>query len=309
MAISPISYSNYQNTINIRKNNNLPNNSQVPENQVAFKGLEKVATKTTQEAIKKNNGKIFAALAGILGITTLQKKIANKKAQKEKEALKAKTIKELSEEEYAETKIFGHYPNEWVGKEYYYRYNQATCEGIAEFIDDSTVFHTLRTVLDPSSHEDVPIRNLTKDEVIELGNAIKLHGIGLFVSYDCNYDRRSNKGAEIINQWKTGESLEDTINKIEKTKEATAFAKAKQKAQDKFGIEIKEVFADSHPSKGDCDVISYALEGKEQKCYLPAPPGGRTETEVLEAFMKKYNSVEEFRSVPIIDYSTKTINL
>ena len=160
------------------------------------------------------------APAGILGITTLQIKIANKKAQKEKEALKAKTIKELSEEEYAETKIFGHYPNEWVGKEYYYRYNQATCEGIAEFIDDSTVFHALRTVLDPSSHEDVPIRNLTKDEVIELGNAIKLHGIGLFISYDCNYDRRSNKGAEIINQWKTGESLEDTINKIEKTKEA-----------------------------------------------------------------------------------------
>ena len=218
MTISPISYSSYQNSINVRKN--LKNNPQISENQVAFKGLEKIATKKTQEAITKNSSKIFVALAGILGITTLQIKIANKKAQKEKEVLKAKTIKELSEEEYAETKIFGHYPNEWVGKEYYYHYNQATCEGIAEFIDDSTVFHALRTVLDPSSHEDVPIRNLTKDEVIELGNAIKLHGIGLFISYDCNYDRRSNKGAEIINQWKTGESLEDTINKIEKTKEA-----------------------------------------------------------------------------------------
>lgn len=95
----------------------------------------------------------------------------------------------------------------------------------------------------------------------------------------------------------------------EDTKQAIAFAETKQKAQDKFGIEITEVIADSHPSKGDCDVISYTFEGEEQKCYLPAPPGGRTETEVLEAFMKKYNSVDDFRSVPIIDYSTKTINL
>lgn len=208
MTISPISYSSYQNSINVR------NNPQISGNQVAFKGLEKIATKKTQEAITKNSGKIFATLAGILGITTLQIKIANKKAQNEKEALKAKTIKELSEEEYAKTKTFGHYPNEWVGKEYYYRYNQDTCEGIAEFIDDPTVFHALRTILNPGCHEDIPIRNLTKDEVIELGNAIKRHGTRLFVSYDCNYDRHSNKGAKIINQWKTGESLEDTINKI-----------------------------------------------------------------------------------------------
>ena len=88
MSISPISYSSYNNSINIRKN--LKNNSQIPENQVAFKGLEKVATKTSQEALTKNSGKIFAALAGILGITTLQIKIANKKAQKEKEALHQK---------------------------------------------------------------------------------------------------------------------------------------------------------------------------------------------------------------------------
>lgn len=292
MSIYPISYSSYNNSINIRKN--LKNNSQIPENQVAFKGLEKVATKTSQETITKNSGKIFATLAGILGITTLQIKIANKKAQKEKEALKAKTIKELSEEKYAETKIFDHYPNEWVGKEYYYRYNQATCEGIAEFIDDSTVFHALRTVLDPSSHEDVPTRNLTKDEVIELGNAIKRHGIGLFVSYDCNYDRRSNKGAEIINQWKTGESLEDTINKIEKTKEATDFAKAKQKAQEKFGIQITEVFADSNPYKGDCHRVYYIHNGEAKICYLAAPPGGNTKSEVLEELISKHNDIEEF---------------
>ena len=78
MRISPVVYSSNQNTINVRKN--LKNNPQISENQVAFKGLEKVATKTTQEALTKNSGKIFAALAGILGITTLQiKKLKRKK--------------------------------------------------------------------------------------------------------------------------------------------------------------------------------------------------------------------------------------
>ena len=87
----------------------------------------------------------------------------------------------------------------------------------------------------------------------------------------------------------------------EEAKQAAAFAEAKQKAQEKFGIEITEVIAESHPSKGDCDVISYTFEGEEQKCYLLAPYGGRTETKVLEAFMTKYNSVEDFRDRPIID--------
>ena len=110
----------------------------MPKNQVAFKGIEKTATEKTQKAITKS-GTIFAALAGILGITTLQIIIANKKAQKAKKALKAETIKELSEEEYAKTEIFGHYPNEWIGKEFYHRYNQPTCEGIAEFMDKNGI--------------------------------------------------------------------------------------------------------------------------------------------------------------------------
>ena len=83
------------------------------------------------------------------------------------------------------------------------------------------------------------------------------------------------------------------------------FAEAKQKAQEKFGIEITEVITISNPFKGDCDIITFIHEGKEQTCYLPTPPGGRTEIEVLEKFME-YNSVEDFRSVPVID-STKRI--
>ena len=57
------------------------------------------------KAITKNSGKIFATLTGFFGITTLQTKIANKKAQKK--ALKGKTIKELSEKTYAKTEAFG----------------------------------------------------------------------------------------------------------------------------------------------------------------------------------------------------------
>ena len=57
MSISPIYYSNYNNSINIRKN--LKNNPQLPENQISFKGLEKVVTKTTSETVKNNRCKIY----------------------------------------------------------------------------------------------------------------------------------------------------------------------------------------------------------------------------------------------------------
>lgn len=63
MTVSPISYSNYQNSFKVR--NNLKNKPQIPENQVSFKGLEKVATKATQEAVSKNSGKILATLTAL----------------------------------------------------------------------------------------------------------------------------------------------------------------------------------------------------------------------------------------------------
>ena len=66
MTISPVSHSNYQNTINIRKNNNLQDNPQIPENQLAFKGLEKVATKTVETQGKK----LVPPLATITAIAT-----------------------------------------------------------------------------------------------------------------------------------------------------------------------------------------------------------------------------------------------
>ena len=62
MSISPIYYSNYNNSINIRKN--LKNNPQLPENQVSFKGLEKVATNRTNQNMFK---KLLAAVVGLFG--------------------------------------------------------------------------------------------------------------------------------------------------------------------------------------------------------------------------------------------------
>ena len=51
MTISPISYPNYQNTLNVRKNNNLKDNPQMPKNQVTFRGLKKIATQKTEKNI------------------------------------------------------------------------------------------------------------------------------------------------------------------------------------------------------------------------------------------------------------------
>ena len=72
MTISPISYSNYQNSFKVR--NNLKNKPQIPENQVSFKGLENVATTATTETVKRNGGKILAALAALLGIAGIKSK-------------------------------------------------------------------------------------------------------------------------------------------------------------------------------------------------------------------------------------------
>ncbi len=68
MTILPVSYSSYQNYANIRQYNKLQNNPQTPENQVAFKGLEKVATEKVSKEGKKFLGPILASVA-TLGIT------------------------------------------------------------------------------------------------------------------------------------------------------------------------------------------------------------------------------------------------
>lgn len=92
MTISLNSYSNYQNTINIRKNNNLQNNPQVPENQVAFKGITKntlTRTQSNYKAIGLALSSLGVMLISALGIksaketssSTSFKEIANKRSQ------------------------------------------------------------------------------------------------------------------------------------------------------------------------------------------------------------------------------------
>ena len=65
MTISTISYSSYQNSINVRKN--LKNNPQTSQNQVAFKGLEKIATQKTSKNIFKNIYNKLLVAIGLLG--------------------------------------------------------------------------------------------------------------------------------------------------------------------------------------------------------------------------------------------------
>ena len=83
MAISSISYSSYQNSINTRKN--LKNNPQIPENQVAFRGLEKVATKTAPKEGKKLLVPMLTATAAAFAAigTSLNNFREKQKAKKE----------------------------------------------------------------------------------------------------------------------------------------------------------------------------------------------------------------------------------
>ena len=84
MTISPVSHSNYQNTINIRKNNNLQDNPQIPENQLAFKGLEKVVKKAAPSIQEACEGMKFAYESTMpLSLTS------NANVEKAKEVLKA----------------------------------------------------------------------------------------------------------------------------------------------------------------------------------------------------------------------------
>lgn len=294
MTISPMSYSNYHNAYSIKQNNCLKNKPQVPENTaVSFKGLERVTTKTTQEAMTKNSGKILAALTAFgvaimtsLGIKTKKEKMIEKEFDTVLSTTRFSKLKESNPDSYKEVlKIYSEKPE--LVKDLVNKY--ISCEHLDCNHDRVTSYDQRYSCADIIAIYEI-------DKIDPTLTPLAKKAFGGFYDYSVSENYYT---------------VEDLLRKIKEydTKTAIAFKEAKQKAQDKFGIEITEVFADSHPSKGDCDVISYTLEGKEQKCYLPAPPGGRTETEVLEAFMKKYNSVEEFRSVPIIDYSTKTINL
>ena len=117
MKISPVSYSNYQNAINIRKNNNLQNNPQIPENQVAFKGLGKITTtKITREAVTKGSNKIVTALTALgvaamasLGIKTKKEKMIQKEFDTLLENKESLEIKKTDPEYYE--KLLNSYSN------------------------------------------------------------------------------------------------------------------------------------------------------------------------------------------------------
>ena len=344
MTISPISYSNYQNTINIRKNNNLQNNPQNPKNQVAFKGLKKVATKTTQEALTKNSGKILATLTALgvaimasLGIKTSKEKELDTLLDNRRYQINGmEPIRELknTNPDLYKKLLVAYKENPELIKElmfekiYFERYcmDYDVCKASSSMysLDDIIAINEVNKVnpsltnltkkalggfyTEKSHHLYLIDEGLEKDMRKQVINAILVNSEKVDLALK-SLEKTHQFNNYFIYKDKVY-TVEDLLKEIKEydTKTAIAFKEAKQKAQDKFGIEITEVIADSHPSKGDCDVISYTFEGKEQKCYLPAPPGGRTETEVLEALIKKYNSVEEFRSVPVIDNVTKTIN-
>ena len=334
MSISPISYSSYNNSINIRKN--LKNNSQIPENQVAFKGLEKVATKTSQEALTKNSGKILAALTALvvttmasLGIKTKKEKMIEKEFDTVLSTTGFSKLKESNPDSYKEVlKIYSENPelvkglvNKYISYEHLdcnhdhvTSYDQRySCADIIAIYEIDKIDPTLTPLAKKAfggqyySHLSYGSQYKAAEITAEVKKAI------LNEPEKVKKVLKEFEKTKVFYDYLVSENyytVEDLLKEIKEydTKTAIAFKEAKQKAQDKFGIEITEVIADSHPSKGDCDLISYTFEGKEQKCYLPAPPGGRTETEVLETFIKEYNSVDEFRSVPIIDYSRETIN-
>lgn len=66
MNISPVSYSSYKNTVNIKKNNYLQNKPQVPENQVAFKSLPTNTMINEQSTIK-----VIGAVLSALGVASM----------------------------------------------------------------------------------------------------------------------------------------------------------------------------------------------------------------------------------------------
>ena len=81
MLISPVSYSSYQNTLTMQNNAN--NKPQIPENQMSFRGAEKLVTsKTTANVIKNNSGKILATLSalGVAAMTHLGIKTSKERA-------------------------------------------------------------------------------------------------------------------------------------------------------------------------------------------------------------------------------------
>lgn len=119
MAISPNSYSNYQNAYSIKQNNYLKNKPQKPENApVSFKGLEKVATKTTQG---KNFVLITAITAFISALFTKFIKGNSKNALSNEDKILTEKLRAMTYE--------GGGPNEIV---YEPLYSEAAIEVIVE---------------------------------------------------------------------------------------------------------------------------------------------------------------------------------
>ena len=90
MAISPISYSSYQNSINVKKN--LKDNPQISNNQIAFRGITKntlVRTQSNYKTIGLILSSLGVTLMSALGIKSVKeaslntsfKEIANKRNQ------------------------------------------------------------------------------------------------------------------------------------------------------------------------------------------------------------------------------------
>ena len=120
--------------------------------------------------------------------------------------------------------------------------------------------------------------------------------------------------AKISPKYVCGDVVSRLLTTIKKEKaEAIAIANARfievwKNVEEKFGIKITRMYTEPQPSKGDCDIVYYTHNGKEYKCYIPSPCGGSSEIQVLETLLKRYNNVEDFRCVPLIDIVHKKIN-
>ena len=255
MTISPVSYSSYQNFTNIKRS--LSNNPQIPESQVAFKGLEKVTTKSAQTFVTKNGGTILATLAGIFGITALRARIAYGEIKQKTENKYGIEIIDVLARSYKDcgchSVIYTHHGKPKI------------CY-LSALSGENTKTEVLERLC--RSYDDAEEFPMTEYNAHENAYALKMY---------------QKKGA-----------VENVINSENLTEQTAAFLMVKQEAENKFGIEITKVYADSEPSKGDCHRVNYMHNGEARVCYLSAPPGGNTKREVLERLISDYNTVEEF---------------
>lgn len=321
MTISPVSYSNYQNFANIRSYNKIRNNPQVSVNQVAFKGgVEKVVEKTAQEVATQNSAKILTALA-TLGVTTLS--CLGIKTSKEKELnelLEKRTayvngcesgnLKKTNRDLYKEiNKYYSENPElvkKLLSESYYYEEvdsnrNKNTCQRLLYTLEDIITICEINKI-NPSltslaekiyggeiyERESIPkIREKVKNAILNEPEKVEK----VLEGKDFEEDKAFKEKWYGKNFYRPSTLLPALYEY--NTTHTPAFIDAKQKAQDKFGIEIIKVFECLRPSKGDQHCIRYMYNGEVKNYYLDAPPGGNTKSEVLEMFIKKYNNMEE----------------